>query len=78
MSLASLSGKSVPWILRFKSPIRTALLLLPNGSKTIEQKRSVSWYLGKEEQKNYLAQSSYFFTNPEYTQWKEKPIRNGS
>lgn len=77
MSFASLSGKSVHWILRSTNPIRTGCLLLPSGSKNIEQKRSVSWYLGKEEYKNHLAQNSYFFSNPEYTQWKEKPVRNG-
>ena len=78
MSVAILSGKTVQWILRSTNPMRTAFLILPNGSKTLEQKRSVSWYLGKEEHKNFLAQASYFYSNPEYAQWKEKPFRNGS
>lgn len=77
MSVAILSGKTVQWILRSTNPMRTAFLVLPNGSKTLEQKRSVSWYLGKEEQKNFLAQASYFYSNPEYAQWKEKPFRHG-
>ena len=57
--------------------MRTAYLLLPTASKTAEQKRSISWYLGKEEHRNHLAQASYFYSNPEYAQWKEKPLRNG-
>ena len=78
MSVAILSGKTVEWILRSTNPMRTAFLVLPNGSKTLEQKRSVSWYLCKEEQKNFLAQASYFYSNPEYAQWKEKPVRHGA
>ncbi len=77
MSAAILSGKSIQWILRSTNAIRPAYLLIPTTSKNFEQKRSVSWYLGKEEHRNYLAQASYFYSNPEYAQWKEKPFRNG-
>jgi hypothetical protein len=75
MSAAILSGKSIQWILR---STRTAWLLIPTTSNNFEQKRSVSWYLGKEEHRNHLAQASYFYSNPEYAQWKEKPFRNGN
>jgi hypothetical protein len=78
MSAAMLSNKSVQWILRSSNSIRTAYLLLPSTSKNVEQKRSVSWFLGKEEHRNYLSQASYFYSNPEYAQWKEKPFRNGN
>ncbi len=78
MSAAILSGKSIQWILRSSNSIRTAYLLIPITSKNVEQKRSVSWYLGKEEHRNYLSQASYFYSNPEYVQWKEKPFRNGN
>ena len=77
MSAAILSGKSIQWILRSSNSIRAACLLLPTTSKDFDQKRSVSWYLGKEEHRNFLAQASYFYSNPEYAQWKEKPFRNG-
>ena len=77
MSAAIRSSKSVQWILRSSNSIRTAFLLVPPASKTFEQTRSVSWYLGKEEHRNYLSQASYFYSNPEYAQWKEKPFRNG-
>lgn len=77
MSVAILSGKSLQWVLRSTNAMRTALFIVPNGSKTFEQKRNVSWYLGREEHQNYLAQASYFYSNPEYSQWKEKPFRNG-
>jgi hypothetical protein len=78
MSVTALSGKSVQWILRSSNSMRTAFLLVPTLSKNVEQKRSVSWYLGKEEHRNYLSQASYFYSNPEYAQWKEKPFRNGN
>ena len=78
MSVTILSGKSIQWILRSSNPLRTAFLLAPTTSKTVEQKRSVSWYLGKEEHRNFLSQASYFYSNPEYAQWKEKPFRNGT
>ena len=73
MSATMLCSKSVRWILRSSN----SLLILPTSSKTIEQKRSISWYLGKEEHRNHLTQTHYFYSNPEYVQWKEKPIRNG-
>ena len=77
MSAAMLSGKSIAWILRSSNSLRTAYLLIPTASKNLEQKRSISWYLGKEEHRNYLSQAGYFYSNPEYAQWKEKPFRNG-
>jgi hypothetical protein len=73
-----LSSKTVQWVLRSSNPIRTAYFLLPVTSKNFEQKRSVSWFLGQEEHRNYLSQASYFYSNPEYAQWKEKPFRNGN
>jgi hypothetical protein len=78
MSVVNLSGKTVQWILRSTNSMRTAFALLPSGTNALEQKRAVSWYLGKEEHKNYLAQASYFYANPEYSQWKEKPYRDGN
>lgn len=77
MSAAMLTSKSIAWILRSSNSLRTAYLLIPTTSKNFEQKRSVSWYLGKEEHRNYLSQAGYFYSNPEYAQWKEKPFRNG-
>ena len=77
MALAIRSGTSVQWILRSTSSMRTPLLLVPTLSNNLEQKRSVSWFMGKEENRNYLSQASYFYSNPEYAQWKEKPFRNG-
>ncbi|CAF2327250.1 unnamed protein product [Rotaria sp. Silwood2] len=76
MSVAMLSGKSLQWILRSSKSICNTFLLVPPASKNFEQKRSVSWYLGTEEHQNYLSQASYFYSNPEYAQWKEKPMRN--
>ena len=77
MSAGILSAKSLQWILRSANSVRSACLLVPTSSTNIEQKRSVSWYLGKEEHRNHLSQASYFYSNPEYAQWKEKPFRNG-
>lgn len=77
MSASLLNGKSIQWILRSTNSFRQAYLLIPTTSKNFEQKRSVSWYLGKEEHRNFLSQASYFYSNPEYAQWKEKPFRNG-
>jgi hypothetical protein len=77
MTAAILSGKSIQWILRSSNSIRTAYLFIPTTTN-FEQKRSISWYLGKEEHRNYLSQASYFYSNPEYAQWKEKPFRNGN
>lgn len=77
MSAGILSAKSLQWILRSTPSIRSAYLLVPISSTNVEQKRSVSWFLGKEEHRNYLSQASYFYSNPEYAQWKEKPFRNG-
>ncbi|CAF3880698.1 unnamed protein product [Rotaria magnacalcarata] len=76
MAVAMLSGKPLQWILRSSKSICNTFLLVPITSKNIEQKRSVSWFLGSEEQENYLSQASYFYSNPEYSQWKEKPLRN--
>lgn len=78
MSVAILSGKSMQWILRASNSARAASLLLPTTSKDAQQKRSISWYLGKEEHRNFLSQASYFYSNPEYAQWKEKPFRSGN
>lgn len=72
-----LSGKPLQWILRSSKSVRNTLSLLPTTSNNAEQKRSVSWFLGSEEHQNHLSQASHFYSNPEYTQWKEKPFRNG-
>ncbi|CAF0875429.1 unnamed protein product [Rotaria sordida] len=76
MSVVMLGGKSLQWILRSSKSICNTFLLLPTTSKNVEQKRTVSWFLGTEEHQNYLSQASYFYSNPEYAQWKEKPMRN--
>ncbi|CAF0792951.1 unnamed protein product [Didymodactylos carnosus] len=73
--IACLSCKNGQLFLR-SSSIRT--LLAPStisSHKNVEQKRSIQFFLSKEDNKQALRDSIWFYSNPEYTKWKVKPVR---